>query len=132
MLLITSDKLNFITIQERNIQKLIDDEEATIKAKSTPASELDWNHYFQLDTIFRWMDKQIAENDFVTAFDLGSTYEGVQIRGLKISKQNGNTGIFVESGIHAREWISPSVALYTIDKLIHSNGLWFCDKSLWE
>lgn len=68
------------------------------------------------------MDKQISENDFVTAFDLGTTYEGVSIRGLKISKQKGNTGIFVEAGIHAREWISPGVATYIIDKLIHSNG----------
>lgn len=71
------------------------------------------------------MDKQIAENAFVTDFDLGTTYEGVRIRGLKISKQSGNTGIFVEAGIHAREWISPAVATYTIDQLIRSTGLLF-------
>lgn len=91
--------------------------------KSTPGHQLDWDHYFQLETIFQWMDKQINENDFVTSFELGSTYEGVLIRGLKISKQRGNTGIFVEAGIHAREWISPAVATYTIDKLIHSTGM---------
>lgn len=96
-----------------------------MKPKNTPASDFDWNNYHQLDTIFRWMDKQIAENDFVTAFDLGTTYEGVLIRGLKISKQSGNTGIFVEAGIHAREWISPAVATYTINQLVHSTGL-FC------
>lgn len=93
--------------------------------KNTPASDFHWDGYFQLDSIFRWMDKQIAENDFVTAFDLGTTYEGQLIRGLKISKQPGNTGIFVEAGIHAREWISPAVATYTINQLIHSRGLWF-------
>lgn len=102
---------------------MIDDEAATIKPKTTPASEFDWNNYHHLDTIFRWMDKQIKENDFVTGFSLGTTYEGVQIRGLKISKKRGNTGIFVEAGIHAREWISPAVATYTINQLIHSNGL---------
>jgi hypothetical protein len=69
------------------------------------------------------MDKQISDNDFVSAFDLGSTYEGKPIRGLKISKQKGNTGIFVEAGIHAREWISPAVATYVIDQLIRSKGL---------
>lgn len=93
--------------------------------KGTPATEFNWTQYFQLDTIFKWMDKQIAENDFVTAFDLGTTYEGELIRGLKISKNLGKTGIFVESGIHAREWISPAVATYLIDKLIRSDGLWF-------
>lgn len=110
-------------MQERNIQRLIDEEEATVKPKNTPATEIDFNHYFHLDTIFRWMDKQIAENDFVTAFDLGTTYEGVPIRGLKISKQGGNAAIFIEAGIHAREWISPAVATYTINQLITSNGL---------
>lgn len=103
---------------------MIDDEEATVKPKSAPASEMNWDNYFQLDTIFRWIDKQIAENDFVTGFDLGTTYEGLPIRGLKISKQTGNTGIFVEAGIHAREWISPSVATYVINQLIQSKGLW--------
>lgn len=68
------------------------------------------------------MDKQIAENGFVSGFDLGTTYEGVTIRGLKISKQSGNTGIFIEGGIHAREWISPAVATYTINQLIKSSG----------
>ena len=68
------------------------------------------------------MDKQIAENDFVEALNLGSTYEGLPIRGLKIQKQKGNTGIFVDAGIHAREWIAPAVATYLINQLIHSNG----------
>lgn len=93
--------------------------------KGTPATEFNWTQYFQLDTIFKWMDKQIAENDFVTGFDLGTTYEGELIRGLKISKNLGKTGIFVESGIHAREWISPAVATYLINKLIRSDGLCF-------
>lgn len=114
------------------MQTLIDDETATVKPKNTPASEFGWNHYHHLETIFRWMDKQIAENDFVTSFDLGTTYEGVLIRGLKISKQRGNTGIFVEAGIHAREWISPAVATYTINQLISSKGLWFSNFMLTE
>lgn len=66
------------------------------------------------------MDKQIADNDFVTGFDLGTSYEGVKIRGLKISKKEGNTGIFIDSGIHAREWIAPAVATFVINNLIHS------------
>lgn len=105
---------------------MIDEEEKTVMPKGTPASEFSWNQYFQLDTIFEWMDKQISEYSFVTAFDLGTTYEGELIRGLKISKEKGNTGVFVEAGIHAREWISPAVATYLIDKLIRSTGLWFC------
>lgn len=87
-----------------------------------PASEFGWDHYHHLETIFSWLDKQIDENDFVMPISLGSTYEGLPIRGLKISKQSGNTGIFIDAGIHAREWIAPAVATYLIDQLIHSTG----------
>lgn len=67
------------------------------------------------------MEKLVEENDFVTGFDLGTTYEGIPIRGVKISRRRGNTGIFIESGIHAREWIAPAVATFIIDQLVHSN-----------
>lgn len=107
--------------QEQNFQDLIDAEALTIKPRKTPSSEFDWNHYFHLDTIYRWMNKLIAEHDFVTGLNLGTTSEGVVIRGLKISRRSGNTGIFIESGIHAREWIAPAVATFIIDQLIRSN-----------
>ena len=68
------------------------------------------------------MDKQIAENDFVEGFQIGSTYEGLPIKGLKISKKSGNTGIYIDACIHAREWIAPAVATYLIDQLIHSKS----------
>ncbi|CRK96824.1 CLUMA_CG010030, isoform A, partial [Clunio marinus] len=117
-------------ILERNVQKLIDDEKATIKPKNTSADDFGWDHYYHLDTIYRWMDKLINDNEFVTAFDLGKTHEGILIRGLKISKQKGNTGVFVEAGIHAREWIAPAVATYTINELIHSKDPAIVDLAL--
>lgn len=107
------------------MQRLIDDEQTTINPKEISVESFDWNHYHHLETIYEWMDKQIAENDFVTAFEIGISYEGIPIRGLKISKQGGNTGIFVEGGIHAREWISPAVATYLIDKFIRSGNLFY-------
>jgi hypothetical protein len=91
--------------------------------KETPAAMFDWDHYFHLDTIYRWMDKQIAENDFVTGFEIGKSFEGVPIRGLTISKQKGNTGVLVDATIHAREWIAPAVATFIINQLITSKGL---------
>lgn len=70
----------------------------------------------------------------MTSLELGKSFEGNPIKGLKISKQKGNTGVFIEAGIHAREWISPAAATYIINELISSNCLFennnFCTSSI--
>jgi len=50
----------------------------------------------------------------------GSTYEGRQILGVKVSFKSGNKGIFLEGGIHAREWISPATVTYILNQLLTS------------
>ena len=51
----------------------------------------------------------------------GSSYEGRRIKGVKLSYKEGNPGIFIEGGIHAREWISPAVVTYILNELILSD-----------
>lgn len=51
----------------------------------------------------------------------GQSYEGVSIRGVKISHKQNNTAVFIEGGIHAREWISPSTVTYILNELLTSN-----------
>jgi len=60
---------------------------------------------------------------------MGTTYEGRQINmvtvSLNPSAKSTKPAIFLECGIHAREWVSPATCLYAIDELIASgqNGL---------
>lgn len=53
---------------------------------------------------------------------IGTTAEGRDILGLTIS--SGGNGqrpaVFIEAGIHAREWIAPSVALYLLNQLVEN------------
>lgn len=113
--------------QEHNIQQLIDDEARTVQPKNAGAEKFGWDSYFHLETIYKWMDELIEKNDFVTGFELGLTYELFPIRGLKISRKSGNPAVFVESGIHAREWIAPATATYLIDQFVHSTGAHFVE-----
>lgn len=93
-----------------------------MKPKDTPVSEFDWNHYFHLETINAWLDKIVSNHgNILTHVTIGKSFEGRPIRGVKLSAQAGNTAIFVEGGIHAREWISPSTATFILDQLLHSN-----------
>jgi len=53
-------------------------------------------------------------------FIVGQSYEGRTIRGIKISHKAGNPGIFIESNIHAREWITSASATWFINQLLTS------------
>ncbi|XP_055586732.1 zinc carboxypeptidase-like [Uranotaenia lowii] len=108
------------TVLLNNIQDLIDREQATIKAKGTPPEQFDWIHYFHLDTIHKWLDLQASKYPFLTVIPLQASYESNLIKGIKMSKKEGNTAVFVECGIHAREWISPAVCTYLLNELLTS------------
>ncbi len=44
------------------------------------------------------------------------------MRVIQISKAGfGAPNVFIEAGIHAREWISPAMATYLIDSLLNND-----------
>ncbi|CAG0884908.1 unnamed protein product [Cyprideis torosa] len=53
----------------------------------------------------------------------GKTYEGRPIKGVRINPGNSKKKIFVDSGIHAREWIAPSTVAYLINQLATNRSL---------
>lgn len=59
--------------------------------------------------------------DIVSLENAGYSYEKRNLTVIKISS-GGNGGskpaIFVDGGIHAREWIAPAQVLYIIDQLV--------------
>lgn len=106
-------------IVQLNVQDHID-REATTNLRS--GDTFGWTSYHTLDSIYSWLDSLVAEYpDIITPLTVGTSFEGRPIRGVHISKRAGNPGIFVESGIHAREWISPAFATYLINELLTSN-----------
>ncbi|KAH8310367.1 hypothetical protein KR044_000986, partial [Drosophila immigrans] len=105
-----------------NFQELIDANYAEVAPKTTPAAEFDWKRFFQLESIYAWLEKQAHDHPgVVTVLDLGSSTQGLPMKGVKIAFGAANlSSVFVESGIHAREWIAPATATYFIDQLLHS------------
>lgn len=75
-----------------------------------------------METIYAWIDK-LAEKygDVITKVDAGLSYEGVPLKGVKLSYKSGNKLIFIESGIHARERIAPATATFILNQLLTSN-----------
>lgn len=100
-----------------NVQALIDDESLTVHRSAA----LNWNAYHSLQSIYDWIDAMAKEYPkYATVIAVGTTYEGRPIRGLRISfaPDAGNPGVFIEGGIHAREWIAPAVVTYLANALL--------------
>lgn len=83
-----------------------------------------WDAYYTNDQINDWIDDLSATYpDIVTTVTIGSSYEGRPIRGLKISHSGSENKrvIFLEGGIHAREWISPATVCFITNELLTSD-----------
>lgn len=64
--------------------------------------------------------KNIAEahRDVIELFCMGQSTEGRKLFGLKFSSGGiGKPALFIDAGIHGREWIAPTTALYAIKHL---------------
>lgn len=84
-------------------------------------SEYNWDNYQDLEKTYLWMLGLSKKYKQVTFFKAGETFEKRNIMGVKISHKPGNKVIFLEAGIHAREWIAPATATFIIHQLLSSN-----------
>ncbi|XP_046833285.1 zinc carboxypeptidase-like [Vespa crabro] len=102
-----------------NVQDLIDSEMPKGQLASLDGFSL--NTYHTIDEIYAHLDNLAKDYpDNVKVIIGGSSYEGRQIKGVKLSFGQNKSGIVIEGGIHAREWISPATVLYIIDRLLNS------------
>lgn len=104
------------------IFRKFDKEKIGTYVKSSPIS-MTWNKYYKLEDIYSWLDDLIQTYPETSEIIGGTSYEGRSIKGIKIS--HGGTGkraVFVEGGIHAREWISPATVNFITNELLTSKN----------
>ncbi|KAJ8728570.1 hypothetical protein PYW07_006266 [Mythimna separata] len=83
---------------------------------------MSYDDYQRLETIYAYMAYIAAEYPKTTTLvTAANTFEGRPIRYMKISttnfKDKTKPVIFIEAGIHAREWLAPPMATWAIMKL---------------
>ncbi|EAT37217.1 AAEL010782-PA [Aedes aegypti] len=108
-----------VRLLETNMQSLIDEEKQRMVSKRARGA-FDFNDYYELEDIHAWLDKLASQYDQVELLEGGHSFENRSIKGVKVSYKSGNPGIFVEGGIHAREWISPATVAYILNELLTS------------
>lgn len=100
--------------------RLVDDEKVGSLEKS---KRLSWDKYYRLADIYAWLDS--LPTDYpgkVTVISAGASGENRDIKGVKISFGAGKRNVFIEGGIHAREWISPATVTYIINEVLTSTN----------
>lgn len=110
-------------ILSNNLQRNIDEEKAAMIAKAQAEGEPVVGNYATYDQINSWLSQMaMAYPDLATVGSIGQSWEGRETKIIKLGKQNtmGNPKpvIWIEGGIHAREWIVPATAIYIINKLL--------------
>jgi carboxypeptidase A2 len=69
-----------------------------------------------------WLTATAAASSIATTFSVGSSYEGRNMLGISINAGTNLPAIWIDSNIHAREWISSASTLYVIDQILNGNS----------
>ncbi|XP_016990915.1 carboxypeptidase B-like [Drosophila rhopaloa] len=91
-------------------------------AETRHRDQLQLDDYLDYDGVMEYLD-QLARTypDRITLKDMGLTYENRSLKLAMITNGDGRLGkrvIFMDAALHAREWMTPVAALYTIYKLV--------------
>jgi hypothetical protein len=104
----------------KNSFRSIDKEET--RSRRRKAYDLD--SFWTLDEIYAWMQEKVIERpEDISTFSVGTSYEGEDIRGLRINigGGSGKPSIFFEATIHANEWLCATSTIYIINQILTEN-----------
>ena len=86
------------------------------KGSCSVQSQMSWSKYHDYNTMVRFMECLASTYDsLVTLHNIGYSSEGRPLKLVKIGRGYGQKkAIWIDGGIHAREWISPATATYIV------------------
>ncbi|XP_041835022.1 carboxypeptidase O [Melanotaenia boesemani] len=85
--------------------------------------DYDYYKYHPMEEISTWMAQMVKDYpDLVTIVDYGQTYEKRTISLLKIglNTEYKKKAIWMDCGIHAREWIAPAFCQYFVRQILQT------------
>ena len=93
----------------------------------TKIANFGFTNYYGIITIQNYLNCLANEHpDKVKLIEIGKSVEGRTLRVVKISSppKNNQTkpAVWIDGGIHAREWISPASVLYLVHQLVEKQS----------
>ena len=78
---------------------------------------MNWKQYQSVDTIYSWLDCMQQQ------FGHKMSSEGRPLKLVQIGEGGTNKpAVFIDGGIHAREWVSPAAVTYLIHRMVETEG----------
>nr|XP_056712607.1 carboxypeptidase B2 [Euleptes europaea] len=113
-------ELNHYTIQYRvlleDVHRLIQTQ--TVNDTVIPRTSVSYyEQYHSLKEIYRWMEHIVSRHsNLLQKIYIGASYEKRPLYILKISNKDATqkNAIWIDCGIHAREWIAPTFCLWFV------------------
>lgn len=82
-----------------------------------------YSQYNRLDAINKEVDRIVQSHPAIAQkFSVGNSYEGRPIYAVKLSSGAGKKTLFMNCGIHAREWITPATCMYMLNQITMKYG----------
>ncbi|XP_078533670.1 carboxypeptidase A1-like [Lissotriton helveticus] len=115
------------TIMIVDVQALVDQEQEEMKISDKyeqSTKNFDFASYHTLNEIYAWMDTLVAKHPaLITKRLLGHSFEGRPLYVLQFSRDGSakRPAIWLDMGIHAREWITHATGIWTANKIAEDN-----------
>ncbi|XP_072274801.1 carboxypeptidase O isoform X2 [Pyxicephalus adspersus] len=87
-------------------------------------TDYDYTKYHSMEDIYNWINLMSEKHsDLLTQHYLGATYESRPMHYLKISQPSSNPKkiIWMDCGIHAREWIAPAFCQWFVKEIVQNH-----------
>ncbi|XP_063829617.1 carboxypeptidase B-like [Ostrinia nubilalis] len=120
---LNKENIRYVIVIE-NLQKMIDEENPPLDENEAELQDrrghrMNWKQYHRLEDIHGFLD-YLAKTypALVSVKTIGKSHEGRELKLLRISDgKPTNKAVFIDGGIHAREWISPATVTYFINQI---------------
>ncbi|XP_017285704.2 carboxypeptidase A2-like [Kryptolebias marmoratus] len=115
------------TVMIDDLQELLNQERAEMEVNQMMernTKSFNFGAYHRLETIYSWMDTLVAQHsNLVTKLEIGRSYENRPMYVLKFSTGgNKRPAIWIDTGIHSREWVSQATGVWTANKIATDYG----------
>ena len=111
-----------------NVQDLFDTSNMSsifLSPKNNDGHRMTWDSYHSNEDINDYLNFIAKTHSHIASLEsIGESYEGRVMKVLKVCKEGcGNKpAMWIDGGIHAREWISPATTTFLIKTLVEENA----------